>query len=290
MSDRDYYEIMGLTPGADGPMVDQAYWHLARKYQLLAATNERAGYLLDELNEAYGVLGTPRLREQYDAFRDDVLIRAGMIKPVKAKKDPAPRKKAAPAQEPHQRTLPSLHIKHGTRYATSAIIAALAFAAAWQGVNPVFVLGALALGLGLSLMPLVQRRLADMSVDVPALPSMPAMQSMPDVKAPQFELPKLAEFNVGKLRELSLGAAESEEATDPEELATSTAAMISRWRNSVGLKNIQPDMLPGADVPIAPSGTLVEIVESERELDSESEPIAAVLDILRGTRNSIERS
>ena len=55
MSDRDYYEILGLTPTADGTMVDQAYWHLARKYQGLAATNPRAQYLLDELNEAYGV-------------------------------------------------------------------------------------------------------------------------------------------------------------------------------------------------------------------------------------------
>jgi len=114
-----------------------------------------------------------------------------------------------------------------------------------------------------------------------------ALPAMPDVKAPQFELPRLAEFNVGKLRELSLGAAEQEEPANPEELRSSTAAMISRWRHSVGLKNIQPDMLPGADVPIA---TLVEIVESEREIDEgESEPIAAVLDILRGTRNSLDR-
>ena len=82
MTDRDYYELLGLTPRADGAMVDQAYWHLARKYQTLAVTNPRARAMLDELNEAYGVLGNPRLREQYDAFRDDVLIRKGMITPV----------------------------------------------------------------------------------------------------------------------------------------------------------------------------------------------------------------
>src|SRR6185295_5707319 len=96
MSDRDYYEILGLTPRADGAMVDASYWHLVRKYQALAATNPRAQLLIDELNEAYGVLGNPRLRQQYDAFRDDVLIRSGMIKPVSSK--PKPQKTKAPAE------------------------------------------------------------------------------------------------------------------------------------------------------------------------------------------------
>src|SRR5574341_1125171 len=104
MSDRDYYEILGLTPRADGQMVDQAYWHLVRKYQTLASTNIRAQHMIDELNEAYGVLGNPRLREQYDAFRDDVLIRAGMIKPVKSKQpERAPKHQAEPKPKKQKR-------------------------------------------------------------------------------------------------------------------------------------------------------------------------------------------
>jgi len=66
MTSRNYYEVLGLANFADGPMVDQAYWHLAKTYQTLAVTDPRARKLLDELNEAYGVLGTPRLREEYD--------------------------------------------------------------------------------------------------------------------------------------------------------------------------------------------------------------------------------
>src|SRR3974377_1130861 len=100
MSDRDYYELLGLTPRADGAMVDQAYWHLARKYQMLAVTNPRARTMLDELNEAYGVLGNPRLREQYDAFRDDVLIRKGMIRPVVSRPKAAPSPTPKPAAPP----------------------------------------------------------------------------------------------------------------------------------------------------------------------------------------------
>jgi curved DNA-binding protein CbpA len=67
MAAGNYYEVLGLAPGADGAMVDQAYWHLAKTYQQQAPQDPRAEHLLDELNEAYGVLGTPRLREAYDA-------------------------------------------------------------------------------------------------------------------------------------------------------------------------------------------------------------------------------
>ncbi len=67
MSAREYYEVLELKPFSDGATVDQAYWHLAKTYQTQAVADPRARLLLDELNEAYGVLGTPRLREDYDS-------------------------------------------------------------------------------------------------------------------------------------------------------------------------------------------------------------------------------
>jgi curved DNA-binding protein CbpA len=67
MSDNNYYEVLGVKPGADGTAVHRSYWQLARKYQALAPADPRAAQMLDDLNEAYGVLGTPALREQYDA-------------------------------------------------------------------------------------------------------------------------------------------------------------------------------------------------------------------------------
>ena len=48
-------------------MVDQAYWHLAKTYQALVDADPRARQALDDLNTAYAVLCTPRLREEYDA-------------------------------------------------------------------------------------------------------------------------------------------------------------------------------------------------------------------------------
>ena len=67
-------------------------------------------------------------------------------------------------------------------------------------------------------------------------------------------------------------------ALDPDELRASTAAVIARWRKSMGLR-----VLPGQEIRDEPSTDLVEIVETERQLDVDaSEPLAAVIDILRG--------
>jgi curved DNA-binding protein CbpA len=69
MTGRDYYETLGLTPEADGTAINRTYWHLARGFQAAAPADPRAHHQLDDLNEAYGVLGTPHLREAYDAAR-----------------------------------------------------------------------------------------------------------------------------------------------------------------------------------------------------------------------------
>jgi hypothetical protein len=273
MSDRDYYEILGLTPTADGTMVDQAYWHLARKYQGLAATNPRAQYLLDELNEAYGVLGTPRLREQYDAFRDDVLIRKGMVKPVKAKPHAAARKAA---EQSSTRTAPRLrlpNVPNARTYGLSGIIVALALAGAWQGVNVLFVLAALGIGLALSLTPAVTNRLSGMQLSMPTMPQV-SMPQMPQIQTPKLAMPSLPEIQVPQL---ATAAPVRDETIDADELRASTAATIARWRASVGLK------APATPVDATPSSELVDIVETEREVDTDGEPLNAVMEILRGS-------
>jgi hypothetical protein len=277
MSDRDYYELLGLTPRADGAMVDQAYWHLARKYQMLAVTNPRARSMLDELNEAYGVLGNPRLREQYDAFRDDVLIRKGMIRPVAShpKTAPAAPRPLEPAPDSDKRAtrriprprfaiaLPRLGRDEWRSLGVGAIIFTLALAGAWQGVNVVLVVAALVFGLAMALTPVLRRQLADVSLSLPA------------VTMPHIEMPKLPDIAVPRLRDVV--AVPKDEPAGPDELRQSTAAMITRWRNTVGLV-ADPQRDSSHE---RPSRRLVEIVETERKLDESDEPLAAVMDILR---------
>jgi len=268
MSDRDYYEILGLTPRADGAMVDAAYWHLVRKYQQLAATNPRAQRLIDELNEAYGVLGNPRLRKQYDAFRDDVLVQSGMIRPVTSKpkrkandaKDKPAQAQSKPARRSRDVRLPEIRIKHGRTYALSAVIALLAFAAAWQGVHIVLVTLALAAGLALALSPTVGRRIGEIRFEMPSLPAVDLTQ----VKAPRVNLSE-----IGPLRDL---AAREEPAVDADTLRRSTAQTIARWRQSVGLRVSVAD----------PVSEDVEDLAVEVEDQSEdTAPLDAVINILR---------
>jgi DnaJ-like protein len=288
MSDRDYYEILGLTPRADGAMVDQAYWHLARKYQQLAVTNPRAQYLLDELNEAYGVLGNPRLREQYDAFRDDVLMQQGLIKPVpsKPKRQTKPRPEAAPSARPaRERQMPSLNLPNWRWYGLSAVIAALALAGAWAGVSLIVVAGGLVAGLALSLTPLVTRKVQQANLSMPSL-------SMPSIQMPELSMPSLPEVAVPGIRDVGFTGSRDEVPVDADSLRASTADTIARWRNSVGLKPTLHDAMPPLRVPdgSAPDRTLVEIVETERDIDAkdEGEPLNAVMDILRRSRPGAE--
>ena len=177
MSDRDYYEVLGLTPRADGAMVDQSYWHLARKYQSLSTTNAQGRRLLDELNEAYGVLGNPRLRQQYDGFRDEVLVAGGVIGPVRSK----PQRRTKPTTA-STRSLPRLALRLPPGWKVYALAAAIAVTGAVGAVA----LGAVAVGMaGLALaiavaaLPAVRSRI---NITMPEL-SMPSL-SMPSITLP----------------------------------------------------------------------------------------------------------
>lgn len=275
MSDRDYYEILGLTPRADGAMVDQAYWHLARKYQSLAATNVRAQYMLDELNEAYGVLGNPRLREQYDAFRDDVLVRQGMIRPVRSKPIEKTKAEKEPSAAGKARSISLPKVAHAPVYALAGILAALAFAGLWQGVSVVLVGPVLIAAMAIAVSPLAKRSLSDAHLSMPSL-SMPVMPSMPTIQAPKLSMPSLSDA--------PLSGTKDEGGIDADQLRVSTAATIARWRKSVGLKQLDTSLALPVD---GPDTTLVDIVASERELEEDSEPLSAVLDILRGSNRPV---
>jgi hypothetical protein len=291
MSDRDYYEVLGLTPRADGTMVDQAYWHLARKYQSLATTNARGRRLLDELNEAYGVLGNARLRREYDAFRDDVLVAGGVIGAVPSKPKQNRREEPKPSSTARRRSLPKLRLPEAWRsYGLVALlaVAGVAGAAATERVE-IAVLG-VAVALVAGAIPVLRRRvnITMPSLTMPALPSvsMPSvsMPSAPQMSMPEVKTPKINLAQVGE----RFGRTAQDDLIDADELHASTAAVIARWRKRMGLTTPLPgaepaEPIPLMPIPLTPSNALVEIVESERQIDDgESAPLLAVIDILRG--------
>jgi DnaJ-class molecular chaperone len=69
-SERDYYEVLGITPGASAEEIREAYHKLAFKYH--PDRNQKswqAHKKMQEINEAYAILSDPIKRREYDLPR-----------------------------------------------------------------------------------------------------------------------------------------------------------------------------------------------------------------------------
>jgi curved DNA-binding protein CbpA len=87
---KDYCLTLQVHPEADAGMIEAAYWHLAKRYNEQAAADPSAKDKLDELNEAYSVLGTPARHEEYSRLRNDTLGEGTLPKAVVPAPEPPP--------------------------------------------------------------------------------------------------------------------------------------------------------------------------------------------------------
>src|ERR1700719_4691244 len=71
MQYRDYYEILGVSRGADADAVKRAYRKLARKYHPDVSKEKNAENKFKEVQEAYEVLRDPDKRAAYDQLGRD---------------------------------------------------------------------------------------------------------------------------------------------------------------------------------------------------------------------------
>jgi curved DNA-binding protein CbpA len=215
MSERDYYEILGLPAGADGSTVNKTYWNLARKYQALATSDPRAHAMLDELNEAYNVLGTPALRDQFDAER-------------------ATRPSTTTEGETYPASARNAFVTPSGGIETSRTSWRHKLISAWRRGRT-------------------------------------KSQTAPDsIVTHGRSVEARVELAATPVRRGSASA---------DEIRSSTASMVGRWRARAAA---------GAEVERAPDSTLVDIFRSELEIESQSEPLSAVLDVLRGSRSPVE--
>src|SRR5215218_7247123 len=67
---RDYYDVLGVSPGAGAEEIKRAYRQLARRYHPDISGDER-GLAFKELRRAYDVLRDSSRRRQYDAAMID---------------------------------------------------------------------------------------------------------------------------------------------------------------------------------------------------------------------------
>jgi molecular chaperone DnaJ len=63
---RDYYDVLGVSPGAGAAEIKRAYRQLARRYHPDISGDERSTVFL-EVSRAYEVLNDPERRRLYDA-------------------------------------------------------------------------------------------------------------------------------------------------------------------------------------------------------------------------------
>jgi molecular chaperone DnaJ len=62
---RDYYDVLGVSPGAGADEIKRAYRQLARRYHPDISGDDRGAAFL-EVSRAYDVLGDPARRRSYD--------------------------------------------------------------------------------------------------------------------------------------------------------------------------------------------------------------------------------
>ena len=70
MSDRDFYEVLGVDKGADEAKIKKAYKRLAMKYHPDRNADDKAGAekKFKEVRKAYDVISNPQKRSAYDQF------------------------------------------------------------------------------------------------------------------------------------------------------------------------------------------------------------------------------
>ncbi len=63
---RDYYDVLGVSPGAGADEIKRAYRQLARRYHPDISGDDRGAAFL-EVSRAYDVLSDPTRRRSYDS-------------------------------------------------------------------------------------------------------------------------------------------------------------------------------------------------------------------------------
>jgi len=167
---KDYYLMLQVHPEADAAMIDAAYWHLARRYGEARLTDDSARAKMDGLNEAYSVLRNSGRRDDFDRIRN-ILLGSNALPvaaappservPLSVMERQHPRARDATASAPrpaHRPRWPALHLAiPGWQHYLSALLFFALAVVALVWAQPLVVVVVFAVGVAVTLLPLVRR-------------------------------------------------------------------------------------------------------------------------------------
>jgi hypothetical protein len=142
---KDYCLILQVHPEADAAMVDAAYWHLAKRYNEAAAHDSQARAKLEELNEAYIILGSAGKREAYMKLRKEILGE-GALPQVPQPTSPAPPLSVMSRQRLQEREAPTIHPPRRRRLPVGALIGTVVLLTLMSGALAVTTSATITLG------------------------------------------------------------------------------------------------------------------------------------------------
>jgi hypothetical protein len=227
---KDYYAVLRLDPSADATAVQEAYWRLVHTVRSMASTDPSAWRRLEEVNEAYSILATPVLRDEYDRSLID-----------------------APAEE-EAAQVPgcSKQILALPLWRSALAAGGLYAVAIWLGIaggSAALALSLLTGGLTLALVPRLCRSLF---IGTSAWYPAHATLGLARLACPRVRFPRISRLtsellgNSHVTARLGRSTGRSEPAVDPEELRASTVDAVARWRQGA---DAAPPFLPPKPSP-----------------------------------------
>jgi hypothetical protein len=141
MAEPDFYKILGVSPSANADVIKSAYRDLVKKYHPdlfhTSAEKTRATDKLQQINEAYAVLGDAERRREYDERR---VREAATVKTASTRTAPTsrPRRPKRAEAEPKKRRGYSVYAKLAASIIAVIVIAFLVNAV-WHEPQPVTV-------------------------------------------------------------------------------------------------------------------------------------------------------
>jgi hypothetical protein len=128
---KDYYEILGVSPGAHASDIKRAYRKLALQYHPDRNSDPSAELYIKEVNEAYDVLSDAESRRNYDLSRDNPyreVLETPQPQRQQAHRDPAYNRPAGrrPKHKSDNEKIYELMVEYH-RHARWIIIASVAF-------------------------------------------------------------------------------------------------------------------------------------------------------------------